>query len=159
MDHCNSVRAQAACGAAPNNCDTIWRQYVELCHRVRSMDTSSGAARMTSTRNKYRFCLPGRFNMAGYANHKLYYVYKRYVLLYLFILCCGAQSNILILHLLYCRHTRGCSELLDELDAYANKSIVPGYLEYIGPGGAAHSSFRIPGTSHMYRCLSSVSSV
>ena len=49
-------------------------------------------------------------------------------------------------------HTRGCSELLDELDAYANKSIVPGYLEYIGPGGAAHSSFRIPGTSHMYRC-------
>ena len=70
--------AQAACGAAPNNCDTIWRQYVELCHRVRSMDTSSGDARMTSTRNKYRFCLPGRFNMAGYANHKLYYVYKRY---------------------------------------------------------------------------------
>ena len=79
MDHCNSVRAQAACGAAPNNCDTIWRQYVELCHRVRSMDTASGDARMTNTRNKYRFCLPGRFNMAGYANHKLYYVYKRYI--------------------------------------------------------------------------------
>ena len=37
-DHCSAVRTSENCSL--NNCDNIWRYFLEACHRVRSLDPS-----------------------------------------------------------------------------------------------------------------------
>ena len=45
LDHCNSVMNSQSCTGTPVTCEDIRQDFVELCHRVRSIDTSNGIYR------------------------------------------------------------------------------------------------------------------
>ena len=68
-DHCLLTSDSLNCSL--NTCDTIWSNFVEACHRVRSLDTSTSAYEMCGWCNPNTPCLYRTYNQAD-----LYSVYR-----------------------------------------------------------------------------------
>ena len=61
-----------------NVCLNVWKYYIEACHRVRSIDTSSWPYELQMNDDKDKFCLPKKYKEGAYADHQIYKVYKRF---------------------------------------------------------------------------------
>ena len=64
LDHCNSVEASQTCTGTPVSCENIRKDFVELCHRVRSIDTSQGIYKNVG--NPYFICIPNKDGLELY---------------------------------------------------------------------------------------------
>ena len=60
-------RAAASCSY--NNCNNIWKHFVEACHRVRSLNTVAAEYRVYCCANKDKPCMGG-----GYSGLALYHL-------------------------------------------------------------------------------------
>ena len=72
-DHCTSIKNSKSC--ADNNCQDIWKYFVEACHRVRSINTASGDYKMDSTRTPRRYCI-----WYPHQDYRAYHISKRWSL-------------------------------------------------------------------------------
>ena len=64
LDHCMSVSDSQTCTGTPVSCESIRQDFVELCHRVRSIDTSNGIYRSVGHSNY--ICIPQKDGLELY---------------------------------------------------------------------------------------------
>ena len=64
LDHCNSVRFSQTCTGTPISCENIRYDFIELCHRVRSIDTSIGIYSNIGCANY--ICIPSKDGLELY---------------------------------------------------------------------------------------------
>ena len=63
-DHCLMSRTNVGCSSCSTCCWNIWKNFVEACHRVHSLDTSSSPYKMEG--NAQTVCLPTKPNLQLY---------------------------------------------------------------------------------------------
>lgn len=64
LDHCNSVADSQTCTGTSVSCESIRQDFVELCHRVRSIDTSKGIYKNVGHANS--ICIPNKDGLELY---------------------------------------------------------------------------------------------
>lgn len=62
-DHCLAARTAASCAA--NHCTNIWKNFVEACHRVRSIDTNLSQYRVFCCNTVNKPCMTGGYSGLG----------------------------------------------------------------------------------------------
>ena len=120
-DHCRSTKNSENC--AEDNCRDIWKYFLEACHRVRSIDTSSGDYKWELTSQPTRYCLwiPNQ-------DYKAYYISRSWSL------GCPDMGR-------YLRTYADTSVIDGYLHLY----------QAVDPT-ANHVDYRVPGTAFRYKC-------
>ena len=65
-DHCLAARTAAGCSY--NACTNIWKNFVEACHRLRSLNTNLSQYRVFCCANKDKPCMTGSYDGLGLYN-------------------------------------------------------------------------------------------
>ena len=70
-DHCEETKQAASCsngatGTPFNHCRTIWKFFVEACHRVHSISTSQDPYKVYGSSYPEDICIPTQVNLELY---------------------------------------------------------------------------------------------
>ena len=120
-DHCRSTKNSKSC--AEDICSDIWKYFLEACHRVRSIDTSSGDYALRPLYGPSRYCL-----WIPHQDYKAYYISRKWSL------GCPDMGR-------YLRDYADTSVIDGYLHLY----------QAVDPT-SNHVDYRVPGTAFKYKC-------
>ena len=74
-DHCTEAKNEVNCDN--DHCEQIWKYYIETCHRLRTISTTSGDNKLENSDDQNKFCKPDKYKQEPYTSHKIYNLYRK----------------------------------------------------------------------------------